>query len=263
MILHRLAISSGLLLPLGIVASQTFEGAAGTEGTQTYKLSQTKKASSAALSHRIDPVVEKMQGWKVHIDPSLLNGDHGSEGARALSMLDNHLERISLLVTGERLTQLRSLEIWIESEHPELENMQYHPAVEWLVARGYDARLVKKVHIPRAANLLSRQQLLKHPFVVLHELAHAYHDQFLSFDDTRILAAFERAERAGNYQQVLDHRGSTVEHYALSDHKEYFAEATEAYFYRNDFYPFVAAELEQHDPGMYRLLGEIWGSLAP
>ena len=34
--------------------------------------------------------------------------------------------------------------------------------------------------------------------------------------------------------------------YAKDDnnHKEYFAEGTEAYLYRNDFHPFVAAELE-------------------
>ncbi len=35
---------------------------------------------------------------------------------------------------------------------------------------------------------------------------------------------------------------------------EYFAEGTEAYFYRNDFYPFVRAELKDHDPVLRDLL---------
>ena len=40
---------------------------------------------------------------------------------------------------------------------------------------------------------------------------------------------------------------------------EYFAEGTEAYFDRNDFYPFVRAELKEHDPVLHDLLEEIWG----
>jgi dipeptidyl-peptidase-4 len=40
---------------------------------------------------------------------------------------------------------------------------------------------------------------------------------------------------------------------------EYFAEGTEAYFDRNDFYPFVRAELKKHDPVLHDLLEEIWG----
>jgi dipeptidyl-peptidase-4 len=40
---------------------------------------------------------------------------------------------------------------------------------------------------------------------------------------------------------------------------EYFAETTEAYFTRNDFFPFTRAELERHDPEMFTLLGTLWG----
>ena len=35
----------------------------------------------------------------------------------------------------------------------------------------------------------------------------------------------------------------------------------EAYFYRNDFYPFVRAELKEHDPAMFELLVKIWGEV--
>ena len=34
---------------------------------------------------------------------------------------------------------------------------------------------------------------------------------------------------------------------------------TEAYFGTNDFYPFVRAELKQHDPKTFALLESIWG----
>ena len=38
-----------------------------------------------------------------------------------------------------------------------------------------------------------------------------------------------------------------------------FAEGTEAFLYRNDFFPFVRAELARHDPKLHELLAKIWG----
>lgn len=46
--------------------------------------------------------------------------------------------------------------------------------------------------------------------------------------------------------------------YAITHHHEDFAEACEAYFGANDFYPFVRAELREHDPAIYRVLDEVW-----
>ena len=123
---------------------------------------------------------------------------------------------------------------------------------------GHDPRLAQKVHIPQAAELFSREQMLKHPAVVLHELAHAYHDQVLGFEHPEIIAAFEKAAAAGKYETVLEHRGRKVRHYGLTNHKEYFAEGTEAFLYRNDFFPFVRGELKEHDPVLHDLLTRIW-----
>ncbi len=227
--------------------------------TATVCLGWAKPPGEAQAPTRFEPVEQSMHGWTVHVDPALLKGKHKSEGTRALSMLANHLERISILVTGKQLAEMRKLELWIEHQHASLKNMQYHPSVHWLRQHGHDERLAKKVHIPVARHLLSRSQMLKHPAVVLHELAHAYHHQVLGFDDTRIFKAFKTAAKQNTYASVLAHTGKRVRHYALSNHKEYFAEGTEAFLYRNDFFPFVRAELQQHDPGLHKLLTEIWG----
>ncbi|NNC88093.1 MAG: metallopeptidase [Akkermansiaceae bacterium] len=223
----------------------------------------TAKPAPAAADEAgvyFDPVVKKMEGWTVHVDPALLEGGAGAElGERALRMLADHLHRISLLVPPDRLEKLRTCEIWIEHEHPKLGNMQYHPDEGWLRRHGHDPRLAKKVHITHAAALLSRDQLLKHPAVVLHELAHAYHDQVLGFDHGPIVQAYKRAMARGTYEEVLLYTGKKTRHYGATNHKEYFAEGTEAWFYRNDFYPFVRAELKEHDPLLYKELREIWG----
>lgn len=206
-----------------------------------------------------DPVIKTMEGWTVHIDPQLLPGGAQEEtGNRALAMLRNHLERIAILLPPRQLEQIRTCEIWIEHQHPELRSMQYHPDADWLIERGYDARLAKKVHITRADQLFSRDQLLKHPAVILHELAHAYHDLILGFDHPGILDAYRQAMDGGRYEKVLLYNGERVRHYAATDHKEYFAEATESFLYRNDFYPFTAAELKEHDPTAHRLMQQIW-----
>lgn len=208
---------------------------------------------------RFDPVTKEIEGWTVHVEPSLLEGEHQDEGVMALKMLANHLQRISILVPKDQLEKLRTVEFWVEHAHPELRGKQYHPAESWLTKRGYDKRLAKKIHITHATELFSRQQMLKHPAVVLHELAHAYHDQVLGFDDERIVQAYDKAMKEGIYDDVLYYTGKTVRHYAATNHKEYFAEVTEAYFYRNDFFPFVRGELKRHDPAMHDLLAEIWG----
>jgi len=229
--------------------------------------SGAKKAESRsdsieeARSHRFEPVGQEIEGWTVHVDPKLLEGEHSENGARALKMLANHLQRIAILVPAEQLTKLRTVEFWIEHAHPQLGGKQYHPNLKWLTDRGHDPRLAKKVHITHAEQLLSRQQMLKHPAVILHELAHGYHDQHLSFKNQRIIDAYDKAMATGIYEEVLLYNGKQVRHYGASNHKEYFAEGTESFFYRNDFYPFVAAELEKHDPMLYNLLVEIWGPL--
>jgi len=221
-------------------------------------LSSIDGPQAAPPEVRFDPVVREIEGWTVHVDPALLDGPHREEGERALTMVANHLQRIAILVSDGPLAKLREMEIWIERSHPTLKAKQYHPSRQWLIDNGHDPRLERKVHLPQAADLLSREQMLKHPAVVLHELAHAYHHQVLGYDHPEILAAFARAQVAGQYQSVLAHDGRMVRHYALTNEKEYFAEGTEAFLYRNDFYPFVRAELKEHDPVLHDLLERIW-----
>ena len=209
---------------------------------------------------RYDPIIKDVEGWSVYIEPALLEGEKAEEGAQAIKMLANHLQRISILVPEEPLAKMKEVGIWLEYDHPRIGGMSYHPSKGWLLANRHDPRLAKKVHIARASQLLSRQQMLKHPAVILHELSHAYHDQVLDLENPEIVTVFQEAKESGRYEEVLLYTGKTVRHYGLNNHKEYFAEGTEAYFYRNDFFPFVRAELKEFDPKLHALLKEIWGS---
>lgn len=206
-----------------------------------------------------DPVEREVEGWQVDVDPALFSEPHAQVGTQALAALGNHLQRVKFIVPAERVKQLQEVRIWLELKHPQLDRMQYHPDRAWLVANGHDPRLAKHVHIPVAAQLFARNMWAQHPYVVLHELAHAYHDQVLSFDQPEVIAVYDAAKENGLYEKVLSHTGQTVQHYGMNNHQEYFAESTEAYFGVNDFYPFVRAELKTHDPRMFALLEKIWG----
>jgi len=208
-----------------------------------------------------DPVEKSIEGWTIATDPQLMLPENEAVAKKAFQALANHLQRVSFIVPEDRLVKLKALRIWLELDNPRLGNMQYHPNREWLVRNGHDPRLVKHVHIPRAKNLFAPHMWAKHPYVVLHELAHSFHDQELGFDNPKIVAAYQAAKDQGIYERVMLYTGEKVRHYGLNNHKEYFAEATEAYFGVNDFYPFVRAELNAHDPRLYALMEEFWGTV--
>ena len=205
------------------------------------------------------PVKKDIEGWRIAVDPELLKAKNKPVADRAFKALANHLQRVKFILPEAKVKKLQKLPIRLELNNPRLGNMQYHPSVSWLRANRHDPALVKHVHIPRAKALYDRGMWAKHPYVVMHELAHAYHDQVLSFDNKEIIEAYKAAKEAGIYEKVMLYTGSTVRHYGLNNHKEYFAESTEAYLGVNDFYPFVRGELKKHDPRMYKIMEKVWG----
>ena len=204
------------------------------------------------------PVIGFLEGWEIEWDPQIAESHDATFYREIRKALSNHFQRIKFLLPKEKVKELQTLIIRVDKNHP-LTNMQYHPSKGWLVSNGYDPTLEKRVHIPRAENLLKRSTWQKHPYVILHELAHSYHDQILSFENKEIIEAYQRAEKAGLYEKVLLFRGGKTRHYARTNHKEFFAEMTESYVGVNDFYPFVRAELQEHDPKTYALMEKIWG----
>ena len=100
------------------------------------------------------------------------------------------------------------------------------------------------------------------PNFALHELAHAYHDRVLGYENPQIEAAYRRAKAAGKYDRVEqrfgDGRSRVTRAYAMENAQEYFAETTVALFATNDFFPFTREELARHDPEMHRLLLRLW-----
>lgn len=201
-----------------------------------------------------------IEGWTVRVDDRLLKGPEAATGARALRFLESKLAEIRIVVPEDKLKKLQAVTIVLDLSHGNLGPMQYHPSAAWLKANGYSTDLARCVHIPRAADLATMRNTREQPWVILHELAHAYHDQVLGFDDPRIKEAYEKYKKSGRGDRTLLHNGQRVKHYALTTPMEFFAEMTEAYFGSNDFFPFNRAELKESEPAILELLAQVWGS---
>jgi hypothetical protein len=203
-----------------------------------------------------------LEGWTVRVDERLLSGPESTTGERALKLLDARLMEIGLVMSPEPLAKLREIPIQLDLNHGALRVAQYHPSAGWLKEHGYSETLEKCVHIPNAAQFLSRYENHRMPFVLLHELAHGYHDRVLGFEEARIVAVWEKwKENMRGHEVVLMDNGTRREHYGLTNAKEFFAEMTESYLGQNDFYPFNAGELAEAHPAVYKLMGDIWGPL--
>jgi len=196
-------------------------------------------------------------GWTVHVSETLRTADPAAI-EQAMRLLEQQLREVARTIPPRPLAKLRQVRIWMSPQPAGFRPTgEYHPDANWLNKNGRDpamARAIQFTNIPRFAAEIRRM-----PAMVLHELAHAYHDRQLGFDEPRIRAAFDDAVKAGRYEQVRESSsGERRRAYALTNHKEYFAELTEAYFGVNDFFPFHRAHLREHDPAMARLLGELW-----
>jgi len=199
--------------------------------------------------------VRQMRGWTVHVNRALLK-ERRDLGRRAIELLDAKLLDIERAVPDEPLTALRKVALWLGVDDGHAPCAEYHPSREWLEKNGYNPAKARCVEIGNAQRFVEWSKT--QPSMILHELAHAYHDQVLGFDHPDIEAAYGRAKQSGTYESVLHAGGKKQRHYAMTDAKEYFAELTEAMFGVNDFYPFVRAELALHDPDGYALVRRLW-----
>lgn len=203
-----------------------------------------------------------LSGWTVHVSDALEKKPLG----KALVLLQGQLDEIVRVVPAKAVVELRKVPLWISPEYPNTPpRAEYHPNVNWLREHGRNPEMAKGIEFTNVR--IFEAECKRMPNFALHELAHAYHDLVLGYENADVKAAFQKATVAGTYEKVerRDAKGlkSLARAYAMTNEKEYFAECTEAYFSRNDFYPFTREELTAHDPQICRVLEKVWGVVEP
>jgi hypothetical protein len=216
--------------------------------------------SAADDSSRFAPTSEyaqqRMEGWRLLVHRSLTEDSELAE--KTLTHLRHHLYQITRVVPGPALKKLQSVTIWVEKCEPHHPCMAYHPDPGWLREHDMNPEKARCVELANAETFLKWTHA--QPAMVLHELAHAYHHQFLDegFDNPDVKAAYRQAMESDLYKQVLHINGRREKGYASTNPMEYFAETAEAYFGVNDFYPFVRSELQEHDAAAHALQERLW-----
>lgn len=204
----------------------------------------------------------QVAGWTVHISPQLRQ-QHAAVTDKALELLQRQLAEIVSEVPQPAVIELQKVALWFSPEYPGIgPRAEYHPGAQWLRDNGRDPAMVHAVEFTNV--LIFEKETRSMPNFALHELAHAYHHQVLEggFNNSQVIRAYERAKASGNYERVERQDAAGNKHidraYALTNPQEYFAEATEAFFSRNDFYPYDNQQLKTHDPYMFELLPQLW-----
>lgn len=204
--------------------------------------------------------IRNVEGWTVYINRDVRK-QHPEQLAKTLEHLRWELYQIKLAAPAAAVSNMQENNaIWIEYKEPV--GLSYHPDRGWLLGRGY--RIPRD---PQSMMSLSAKTHLgdsyRHPFVVFHELSHGYDFHFIgkgrTYGNDECQANYQRMMKEGKYEKVKIWNGRSGSHYGRTNRMEYWAESTEAYFAVNDIYPFVRAELREHDPQMARFLERYWG----
>lgn len=207
----------------------------------------------------------EISGWKVHINKVLLDTQR-AETERALELLKGMLDEIVRVVPKPAVAKLQKVPLYFSPEYPgDTPRAAFHPDPGWLKKHGRDPVMARGVEFTNVR--IFEKELDRMPNFALHELAHAYHHEVVAggFGNAEIKAAYEHAKVSGKYDNVEVRHGNGrpntfARAYAMTNPQEYFAENTEAFFSRNDFFPFTREELKKHDPEMFAVLEKLWGT---
>lgn len=217
-----------------------------------------------ALPPQYDPTTayhgESIHGFTVLVHQEVLA--HEEDAAAARKEMTRQLQEVARVLPAEALAALRKVRIWVEWDQKPDGAAEFHPSAQWLEEHGYNPEKAGGVEISNARNFV-RWSAAAQPCMVLHELAHAYHFLVLGEAQPDIAAAYRQAVERKLYDQVAYVGGGQQKAYALTNDKEYFAELSEAYFGKNDFYPFTRVELERHDPVGFQVLRKLWSPPRP
>jgi hypothetical protein len=199
---------------------------------------------------------QTLHGFQIRVSRELLSTSP-RQAEEVLRLVDQQLADVRTRVPSAVWAHLQSVPITIASMR-----MTAPAAYDWREEDSPFEGLLGPERGIMIGNLyeyvrVSRDQ--EQPMALLHELGHAYHHRFLGGDDYQpIRKAYDLAMRQGLYDRVKRRNAPDQPAYAKSDAREYFCELTEAYFGRNDFFPFTREELERHDPLGYATVEAAW-----
>jgi hypothetical protein len=190
-------------------------------------------------------------GWTVVLERKL-SDRYTTLSDQVMAQLERQLDRAATALPRPAVTELRKVQIFISWDLGAGEAIRYN----WPDAKGADASRLGMLEIPRAAAFLETAQT--QPWLVMHQLAHAYHDRVLKADNASVRSGYGDAMKVGSYNQVKLANGKQGRSNAATSEREFFAELTRSFYGKSDYYPFVREELQQFDGPSARIIETAW-----
>ena len=226
------------------------------------------KPRPGAKAHPLDAVEgykrHTVEGFTLLVSDEVLTADVSGFERKPLEVLELELKAVSKMMTPRALTTLRRLVIWVEwDDRQQVTNGRDGTAVAVyygghqlsLMRKGMHPLKAKSVTVLRMKSLTAEHQPKTDSgrCVLLHEIAHAVHDNLLGSDHPGVRAA---------YRQAMERKLYDRSQYVSTNEAEFFAELTCAYFDQLHHHPRTREELRKYDPASYRLLDSVWGAAA-
>ena len=200
-------------------------------------------------------------GFNALVNKEVIKQDAAStERRKPLAVLELEFAMLERELPPKAVELLQQIPFWVEWDHTEGGDgadravALYRPGNSLRHHYSFDSleSFVKSnaVEIVTMKSLCEEHQGDEHRMVLLHECAHAVHHHLFDYENPAIKAAYENAMGRHLYQGK----------YADTNHKEYFAEVSCAYFGHLNYEPKTRDELKKYDPVGYHMMELTWGT---
>jgi hypothetical protein len=231
---------------------------------------QDKSAKAAGGKTAAKVKAEQVPGYKIHViegftvllgEETVKHLDDAAYKRKPLEVIELELKTLVSLFPARAINVLRNALIFVEwDEKQTTANGRPGRAVAvyygghqlQMLAQGKTPLKAKNVTILSMKALTEEHQPERDQgrCVLLHEIAHAVHDQLIGFQSPAIKSAYKQAMERKLYDPKM---------YASTNEAEFFAELTCSYFDQLAYYPKKRDDLKKHDPATYKLMESVWG----
>lgn len=243
-----------LLQQMNAMKAGGISGAPGGNQASAPRQAQLDEAGPKKFSYRDrndSQTLSFASGWTVVLERKL-SDRYTTLSDQVMAQLERQLDRAAAALPRTAVAELRKVPIMISWDQGKGEAIRYN----WPDAKAADASRQGMLEIPRAAAFLQTAQT--QPWLVMHQLAHAYHHRVLGAESATLRNAWREAVKLGSYNQVKLANGKQGRSNAANSEREFFAELTRSFYGRSDYYPFVREELQQYDGPSARLIETAW-----
>lgn len=205
-----------------------------------------------------------IEGFTLLISKQVLDADVSGYERKPLDVLELELKAVSRMMTPKALGVLRKLLIWVEWDERMAPDNGRDGTVVAVYYGGHQLSLIRRGMHPlksKSVTILSMKALAaehqpktdSERCVLLHEIAHAVHDNLLGWENPAVKAA---------YRQAMERKFYDKAQYVSTNEAEFFAELTCAYFDQLEYHPRTREHLKKLDPASFKMLDAVWGAAA-